>query len=338
MVEDLEDTRRRRPPAEPPGCTKHHPIFDQFEFPIRTAEPGWYVDFLGVRTRIALHLPHEQPADSFTRRHVATGPPGVNEEYFEWIAVMEAATEARGSFTMIELGAGWGRWLAIGAVAAKQISGIPIRLVGVEPEPQHYKWMEQHLSDNGINRDERELIRAAVAAVDGYVWFHVGASAHWYGQSIAERPVPSRGRVRVTRLGQGLRRWLARDDEPAQQIVPAVSLLALLRPHERVDLIDLDIQGAEADVIEPAAGSVDSKVRRVHIGTHSGEAEARLRTVFGRLGWECIHDFPAGGASETPWGPIQFEDGVQTWLNPRLERQPAAGASGLEPLQANTSD
>jgi len=242
----------------------------------------------------------------------------MNEEYFEWIAVLEAAAEASEHFTMIELGAGWGRWLAIGALAVRQVSGIPIMLVGVESEPQHFKWMKQHLADNGIKPEEQNLIQAAVAAADGHVWFRVGAAADWYGQSIAEGRLPSFGLRQLARLRQSVRRRLARDATPAVQLVPAVSLTTVLRPHERVDFIDVDIQGAEADVIEPAAESLDSKVRRIHIGTHTAEAESRLRALFGRLGWQCIYDFPAGGASETLWGRILFEDGAQTWLNPRL--------------------
>lgn len=43
------------------------------------------------------------------RRFVTTTLPAFDEEYFEWIDLLEAVTEATGEFTMIELGAGWGR-------------------------------------------------------------------------------------------------------------------------------------------------------------------------------------------------------------------------------------
>jgi FkbM family methyltransferase len=176
--------------------------------------------------------------------------------------------------------------------------------------------MKQHLSDNGVKRHERRLVRAAAAEADGRVWFHVGAAADWYGQAIAEgNPSPSL-HARVAGFGQYVFRRLGRNDRPAMQLVPSVSLTALLRPLERVDLLDVDIQGAEADVLEPAAASIDSKVRRVYVGTHNREVEARLRAMFRRLGWTSVYDFPSGGASETAWGRIMFEDGVQAWLNP----------------------
>ena len=97
-----------------------------------------------------------------------------------------------------------------------------------------------------------------------------------------------------------------------------MSLGTLLRPLEIVDLVDADIQGAEADVFEAAAADIAAKVRRVHIGTHGPEVEDRLRRLFDRLGWECRFDYPGGGESDTPWGPVVFEDGIQSWLNPAL--------------------
>ena len=31
-----------------------------------------------------------------------------------------------------------------------------------------------------------------------------------------------------------------------------------------------------------------------------------------------LNDYPAGAESETPWGPVSFQDGVQSWRNPAL--------------------
>jgi FkbM family methyltransferase len=166
---------------------------------------------------------------------------------------------------MIELGAGWGRWLANAAFVVRQIRGVPVMLIGVEPEPRHFAWMKQHLSDNGINRREWKLVRAATAGADGHVWFHVGAAADWYGQAIAE------GNHRLRHI----------------------------RVSRRVELLDIDIQGAEADVLEPAAASLDSKVRRVYIGTPQSRGRgaatrdvqpARLDVGLRLSGWQHERD------------------------------------------------
>jgi hypothetical protein len=54
------------------------------------------------------------------------------------------------------------------------------------------------------------------------------------------------------------------------------------------------------------------------VGTHDRDNERRLRELFGGLGWECRFDYASGTACETEWGVVEFEDGVQSWLNPAL--------------------
>jgi hypothetical protein len=31
-----------------------------------------------------------------------------------------------------------------------------------------------------------------------------------------------------------------------------------------------------------------------------------------------VNDYPNNRTNDTPYGPMPFEDGVQTWVNPRL--------------------
>ena len=100
--------------------------------------------------------------------------------------------------------------------------------------------------------------------------------------------------------------------------LPAVSLATVLENLQRVDLIDVDIQGAEADALEPAVEALTSKVKRVYVATHDPHNEERLRTLFGGLRWTSVYDYPAAEESETPWGRILFEDGAQVWVNPGL--------------------
>ena len=63
-----------------------------------------------------------------------------------------------------------------------------------------------------------------------------------------------------------------------------MSIASLLKGVARVDLLDVDIQGSEADTLEPAAGVLAGKVKRVCIGTHSPDNERRLREPFQRAG------------------------------------------------------
>jgi FkbM family methyltransferase len=275
------------------GSYLHHSAFGQFSRWQGTVPSDFIVNFLGVLSRVAyfdpyLELSRQYPAD----RNVTTEYPPFNEEYFEWIDILEAVLSAKHHFTMVDLGAGFGRWVVNAAVALRQLSDTPYTLVAVEAEPTHFQWMIQHLADNSLDASDFRLIQGAVAETDGKVGFHVGESefgkpADWYGQHIGG---------------------------PA--LVDAVSLSTVLQPLGTVDLIDMDIQGAELRVLEAAAQEVDDKVKRIHIGTHAPDIEQGLHSLFGRLGWRCLRSFSSGTSADTEWGAISFQDGVQTWLNP----------------------
>ena len=238
--------------------------------------------------------------------------PSFDEEYFEWIDLLEAVLAARDKFTMVELGAGFGRWLVNAAAALTSYNGLPFRLVGVEAEPTHFQWAEAHLRDNGVDPHRCELVHAAAAPADGKVWFYIGRPADWYGQYVTNRRPRWRQRVKMLLRPHGILH--------GKQVtrVRAVSVRALLQPLRLVDLIDIDVQGAELKVLSTATGEMSEKVKRVHIGTHSRDIETGLRVLFRRLGWKPLNDYPCNSEADTPWGVIKFQDGVQTWVNPAL--------------------
>jgi hypothetical protein len=95
-----------------------------------------------------------------------------------------------------------------------------------------------------------------------------------------------------------------------------VTTLAKTLPFGRIDLVDMDIQGAEARVIASAMGILSDRVRRLHIGTHSAQVEAQLHDTLQAAGWTCVRSYPCGTLTETPFGVVRFGDGVQSWTNP----------------------
>jgi hypothetical protein len=86
-----------------------------------------------------------------------------------------------------------------------------------------------------------------------------------------------------------------------------------------VDLVDMDIEGQELPVIQSNIQELNAKVKRLHIGTHSKEIEDGLRQLLASHGWRCLLDYTLFSKGETPWGIVDFENGVQSWVNPRLE-------------------
>src|SRR6266446_2438109 len=218
---------------------------------------------------------------------------------------------AKERFTMGELGAGYGRWLANAAAALGYLNGPPYKLIGVEAEPTHFRWLKEHMEDNRIDQSCCQLMQSAVDAKDGFVEFIVGSPSRWYGQSVwppeTMTNVPARLKLAIHTLLRKAR----------LSSVRAISLNSILQPLERVDLIDLDVQGSELRVLSSAAEQLGRKVMRVHIGTHSPEIEFGLRRLFRGLGWRSKFDYPHGSESPTPLGNIGFQDGVQCWINAR---------------------
>ena len=282
------------------------------------------VDFLGTFTRhefiAGLHPAAPEP------RQVSDYYPAFDEEYFEWIDLLEAVTSARESFTMIELGAGFGRWTVRAAAAWRQRNpGLPFRLIAVEPEPVVFGWMRQHFADNDVDERGHSLIHAAISDAPGSAMFYIGGPRggpfdrhpnSWYGQALTKdydaaslnRPDGVYAGFKVIEHSSGWRSIR----------IPTLSLRCILKDVDRVDLIDLDIEGQELISLSHAIDDVDAKVKRLHIGTHSQEIEAGLRQLFAAHGWQCLADYSLNSTNQTPWGMIHFENGVQSWVNPKL--------------------
>jgi len=218
-----------------------HPIFEKFEIQVPQCGRGFVPDsFIGTKRR-RIYIDESLWPSLFDAPWVPSLPP-LDDEYFEWIDLLEAVDAADGTFTFFELGAGYGRWSVRGAVAARQ-RGRSSKLVAVEPERQHFQWLKQHLRDHGLRPRDHILERAVVNATGEPAEFTVGmpnrepdGPSQWYGQAMYWGPAGAKRR-RTTEDG-----WVV-------ETVAAVTLPDLLAEVDQVDLIDMDLQGAEFDVV-----------------------------------------------------------------------------------------
>lgn len=240
--------------------------------------------------------------------------------------MLEAVASARESFTMLELGAGFGRWAVRAIFAAQQLNAsMPCRVIAVEPEPVVFGWMHQHFRENRIDKRGHALIHAAISDVPGSAMFYIGGPRGgpfdrppnaWYGQALTKN-YDRAGMSRLDGIYAGFR--VVEHHSGWRSIhVPSVTVQSLLNDLTRVDLIDLDVEGQELISLSQAIEEVDAKVKRLHIGTHSPEIESGLRQLLNAHGWECKADYSLLSTNQTPWGPIHFENGAQSWINPRL--------------------
>jgi FkbM family methyltransferase len=235
---------------------KHHPVFRGIvpwsgKFP-----PGFEVDFLKTITRYAFEEDMSSAHKDRTNQTTPANLPGFNnDEYFEWIDLLESVKQAKNRYVFVELGAGYGLWTVRAFLAIKQLNPMPFHGIAVEAEPTHFEFLKQHCYDNGLNPSDYRLIRAAVWRRRGFKKFYIGDASGWYGQAIYQARS-----IRALKTGALAffhfvlyRLGLVRPSRRQREIfVPTITLNEIISKCQYVDLLDMDIQGAKYDVI--AAG------------------------------------------------------------------------------------
>jgi FkbM family methyltransferase len=283
-----------------------------------TTPAGYWTNWLGVRTRAAVWTFTDDIVAAFSKErqdHPRFMP--VDENSLDWVPLLQAVLAAGQSFVMVALGAGWGRWLSAGAFAARQ-TGRDYRLVGVEAEPTHFRWMQEHFDENGLDPDRYRLLEAAASAASGSCWFQIGRAADWYGQSISPAAAASDDRTAPAAVGT-----VVEADGMKLQRVRCVDIEEVMAGLPRADYMHMDVQGAELDFLAAKPAVLQARVKMVNIGTHSEAIERGLRRLFTSLGWSCRYDVPMNGKVLMKFGSmkpcsIPFGDGVQVWVNEAL--------------------
>jgi hypothetical protein len=307
----------------------HHEIFRQFKPFAGVVPTDFKVDFIGAIT-------HKKFIHNFVRKSsvVVKDYPPFNEEYFEWIDILEAVALATGSFTMLELGAGYGRWSARGVVAARQKGIENISITVVNGDPFHYLWAQEHLINNGLRKDQFFSYNYVIGGKKEKVFFCVkkpvgsvqNSPREWYGQAKIGRDLKTSFWKKIQQQITGQKNYKTYagkkliaypdgwDGIEAQQM----TIDYFTAKYEMIDIMDLDVQGEEFNAINSSIGEINKKVKRLHIGTHSKEIENSLFELLTKHGWKCLNNYHSLKINDTPFGPIRFVDGLQSWINPRL--------------------
>ena len=189
-------------------------------------------------------------------------PANWHADIAEWGAALRAVDLARGSFTVIELGCGWGCWMNNIGVAARR-AGLEVHLIGVEGDEAHIAFAREACAVNGFSPDQVSLRRGVAAPTGGVALFpkQEQGGVIWglepiFGISEEERDTA---------------RQSGEYDE-----LPMIALGELAEPYRRIDLLHIDIQGGDADFIKGCLPVCEEKVAYLLVSTHSRQIEGRI--------------------------------------------------------------
>ncbi|MBI1778615.1 MAG: hypothetical protein HYR63_25015 [Proteobacteria bacterium] len=319
----------------------HHEIFDRFARTAQQSHADCVENFVGAKTRheyeaelpptsAGQKMPFSVSGRSLTTDEDPSLPERLSEDYFEWIDMLEAIDQAKGQFVMVELGAGYGRWLVNAAAAVRRHKvrpNIPARFIGVEASPLRFRWLVQNFKDNQIDVATNRLVWGAVSDDEEPGFFPI-YHAHWIGNQGHTYGAPFEksdgSRFQRVDLKTDLNKlypdveYYVCNAAPGQLFikVPSFSLARLIAVCPRVDLIDMDVQGAELAIVRSGMAELSRKVKRVHIATHGEDIEREIAQTFAASGWQNVWCMPYNRVHATIYGEMYFCDGIQGWKNP----------------------
>lgn len=269
--------------------------------------PGFYIDFLGRKTRLRTFAPVSAHLDGTVSKKLPIPDDGFLAGATEYLGLFSAIESCRrGAFVAVELGAAWGPWICAAALAAKRRGISQVDLIAIEGSAPKVEFMKQHLRDNDVLGHNG----VAVNIKRGVVWTKTGTAQF----PLVDPATDHGGAARDSEGGPDYRGF-----HLEHETVPAYSLPDLLADSRVVDFLHIDIQGAEAEVCKSSAAFLAERVRYIVIGTHSRRIEGDVIETLMTSGFKLLREHPCYFSLENPW-PGSFEglthtDGVQLWMN-----------------------
>jgi len=278
-------------------------ILTRLKDPNAKAQPGFLVDIFGIKTRTANLWPEMQCHDGGFWGVPLPG--NWHWEAPEWIGLIRSVLSAGHRYRIMELGAGWGPAVVSGAVLARLKGISDIHVTAVEADPHHFRFLSQHVEDNGLSPANYTLHEAAVGVRNG--------SAHWPDSPDSATAFGNRP---ITKTGD----YLGRSFEKTRK-VRILSFTKLLREEPVWDMVHMDIQGTEVAVCRAAIKDLNTRVARICIGTHSRKIDGDIFELFAKHGWVLENEKPTRITfvpNAKTLEAMNSADGVQIWRNPRL--------------------
>lgn len=310
---------------------KDHPVFEEFDLARPVVTDDMHINIVGCKTKRSFERPLGNPnypnmlSSGAAVDRTSDGqlhlPDRESEDYYEWIDLLTAISKASDRFVMLELGAGYGRWIVNGALAAKRIRNrkpVDVFVCGVEMQDLQFQWMKEHVSANGIPESGALLFHGGISDSGMYELTRVQGQVE-YGSSLAQisgdvlRKYVEEG-VHFLRIGDAGDVYQIVKVVPISEIIEKVAGLAGV-----IDIAHIDIQTAELRAISASIGPINRQIKRMHIGTHSREIEDGLIPLLESNGWVVERFYPTQSVVQAEFGRLATLDGIISCRNARFD-------------------
>lgn len=244
------------------------------------------------------------------------GPYRFHEDYYELEDLLIALYLLRDSASMIEVGAGYGRWLANFHAAALRLIGAPNilpQLIAVEADPGHVVAFMETMKLNDI----QAKLHAAACVPEDFIAGELSFVTHKETSSrFGGVVVNPELQARSGRQDDSLAPWAR-----VTRVKPVKLSTVFLDLRSPVSFINFDIQNAEIEVIPTAISVLERNVGVIHVSTHSQLADSTVRECFSKPCFELLRQFRWKQEHVVQGNSFQFVDGVQTYLNKNILSQ-----------------
>lgn len=287
-----------------------------YAFHNKVNEAGFITDWLGIRTRNTYHLwMNLSNNDSPVISDLPIPDDSVHADAIEYIAMAVAIEREleinKQQFIVFELGASYGPWLTASSISALRMGFENVMAYGVEASESAVSNMLEHASKNLPveigNKVFINAIHGAVTVHDGSVYFpNVDVSIDNGGQ--------------VTENANDIDyRGLSYD----YKMVNGYSLNTLLKDHESISYLHMDLQGIEEQLLtnELFIETLTKKVSTVFLATQSRYIEGLALRTLPKRGWFLYREKPTIYKQNNRTTDINgwtLRDGGQIWLNKKF--------------------
>jgi FkbM family methyltransferase len=260
---------------------------------------GFVTNFLGVRTATKF-FPGILDDKSGTIEPVPI-PANWHADIAEWGSALRAVEMSGASFTILELGCGWGCWLNNTGAAARRM-GKKVKLFGIEGDRHHVNFAHEALQENGFGDDEYTIIHGVAASANGMALFPIVSTP---GASWGSAPILNASKKQIAEA----------QSAGGYMTIEAFSIESITAG-EILDLVHIDIQGGEEQLIRDSIENINHYVRHLLVGTHSRAIEAGILNTMLDNGWLLELERPAIN-NIVDGKPVIAVDGVLFFKNAR---------------------